>query len=173
MIQTKNQKIPINLKMNKHKNKIYYIRLVFILLFFYFLPIIILTKFIDDFFYIIFLGLGIGFLSTSDNIIFSISDKNHLILSSLSLLNFYIFSMVFKYDLIGVFLYSTIVSFSVLYFKFNKLSLRRNKKKIDFVGGPGFNIKSTNTTLGILFTLSIFILALIYFVIYILYIEMS
>lgn len=151
--------------MRKPIKNISYLRNIGIISVFFIAPIYMLTL-LDELFYILFVAVAIVVLASGEGNILKLNETSLLLLSNLSFLSLFLFSVIFKFDIMGVFLYSYIISYSLLYFKFNKLSRVKYQKDIDIVGGPGFNISRDNTRLGIVFSALTLILAVIYFLVY-------
>lgn len=145
------------------------LRIIVIILVFFIAPIFILTKLNEDSYYILFVASGIVIITSSDEYLLKLNESSLLLLSNLSFLSFFLFSVIFKYDIMVVFLYSFTLSYSLLYYKFNKLSRLKYHKDIDIVGGPGFNISGDNTLLGVIFSALTLILGFIYIAIFIIF----
>ncbi|HZH87675.1 MAG TPA: hypothetical protein VFD78_00705 [Chitinophagaceae bacterium] len=124
---------------------------------------------LDELFYILFVAIAIVVLASGEGNILKLNETSLLLLSNLSFLSFFLFSMLFEYEIMAVFLYSFTLAYSLLYYKFNKLSWLKYQKDIDVVGGPGFNISRDNTRLGVKFSVLTLILAIFYFFIFIIF----
>lgn len=155
-------------KMIKRIKTILYLRIIVIICVFFIAPIYMLTL-LDELFYILFVAIAIVVLASGEGNILKLNETSLLLLSNLSFLSFFLFSMLFEYEIMAVFLYSFTLAYSLLYYKFNKLSWLKYQKDIDVVGGPGFNISRDNTRLGVKFSVLTLILAIFYFFIFIIF----
>ena len=153
------------MKMKKPVKMMSYLRNIVIISVFFIAPIYMLTI-LDELFYMSFVAAAIVILNGGEGSALKMNEISLLLLSSLSFLSLFLFSVIFKYDIMGVFMYSFTIAYSLLFFKFNRLSRTKYQKDIDVVGGPGFNISRDNTGLGILFSALTLVLGVVYFLVY-------
>ncbi len=68
-------------------------------------------------------------------------------------LTFFSFSIFLNKDWISVFAFTYFILDYPIFNFFNNISLKNNNREISIIGGPGFNIKSHNSVIDILYGL--------------------